>query len=161
MRTDAGFWGSRGAGCIIRAVDSGRMLVGLRSEEVDEPLTWGTWGGAVDPGEDPEMAVRREVAEETGYEGELSLSMLHTYRHPSGFVYETFMAEVPREFEPVLCWETCAARWVEAGGWPEPLHFGLADVIAARPELLLKTKGTVFRRIISVLRRSAPARRAR
>jgi hypothetical protein len=50
VRTDSGFWGNRGAGCIIRARDTGRMLVGLRSEEVDEPLTLGTWGGAVDPG---------------------------------------------------------------------------------------------------------------
>jgi 8-oxo-dGTP pyrophosphatase MutT (NUDIX family) len=137
------------------------MLVGLRSEEVDEPLTWGTWGGAVDPGEDAEMAVRREVFEETGYGGELSLSLLHTYRHPSGFYYETFMAEVPHEFEPVLCWETEAAVWVEAGRWPEPLHFGLAEVISARPELLLNTQGTVFRRIVSALRRSALVRRAR
>lgn len=161
MRTGAGFWGERGAGCIIRAADTGRMLVGLRSAEVDEPLTWGTWGGAVDPGEDPEMAVRREVAEETGYSGELSLLLLHTYRHPSGFIYETFMAEVPGEFEPLLCWETSAARWVEPGEWPEPLHFGLADVIAARPTLLRKTQGTVLRRILSALRRSAPVRHAR
>lgn len=161
MRSDAGFWGSRGAGCIIKACDTGRMLVGLRSEEVDEPLTWGTWGGAVDPGEDAEAAVRREVAEETGYEGEMSLSLLHTYRHSSGFVYETFMADVTREFDPVLCCETSAARWINAGRWPEPLHFGLADVLAARPELLLKTQGTVFRRIFSALRRNAAARHGR
>lgn len=151
MRTDAGFWGSRGAGCIIRAADTGRMLVGLRSEEVDEPLTWGTWGGAVDPGEDPEMTVRREVAEETGYESELSLSLLHTYRHPSGFVYETFMAEVPREFEPMLCWETLASRWVRSGNWPKPLHFGLAAVLEARPELRLSARGAAFRRVLAGL----------
>jgi 8-oxo-dGTP pyrophosphatase MutT (NUDIX family) len=134
------------------------MLVGLRSEEVDEPMTWGTWGGAVDPGEDAEAAVRREVAEETGYEGEMSLSLLHTYRHPSGFGYETFMAGVPREFDPALCCETSEARWINTGRWPEPLHFGLAEVLAARPELLLNTQGTVFRRIFSALRRNAAAR---
>ncbi len=154
--SDRRFWGDRGAGCIIRARSSGRVLIGLRSEEVDEPFTWGTWGGAVDPGEAPEMAVRREVAEETLYEGPMSLVSLHTYRHSTGFVYETFMAEVPTEFEPILGWETSEARWLHPGEWPQPLHFGLAEVLATRPELLVKPWRSALGRIIAPLRRSAP-----
>lgn len=152
------FWGVRGAGCLIRAEASGRLLVGLRSEEVNEPLTWGTWGGAVDPGENPETAVRREVAEETGYEGALRLSHLHTYRHVSGFVYDTFLAEVPFEFDPVLGWETNEARWIKPGHWPRPLHFGLESVLLANKELLGYQKREALVELISGLRRSALGR---
>lgn len=157
----AKFWGERGAGCLIRADDTGRILVGLRSAEVDDPLTWGTWGGEVDPGEEVVSSVVREVFEETGYDGQMLLEHLHTHTNASGFIYDTFMATVPREFDPALCWETQEAKWFRPGEWPKPLHFGLADVIAARPELLLKTRGTVFSRVFSALRRSALVRRDR
>lgn len=128
-------WGERGAGCIIRAADTGRILLGLRSAEVDDPLTWGTWGGEVDPGEEVERSVVREVFEEAGYSGEMTLAKIFTYTNASGFIYDTFMATVPSEFDPVLCWETEEARWFRSGEWPDPLHFGLAAVLAARPEL--------------------------
>lgn len=158
MSEVARFWGERGAGCIIRAADTGRFLVGLRSAEVDHPLTWGTWGGEVDPGEHVEHSVVREVFEETGYDGDMLLEKIFTYTHDSGFVYDTFLATVPREFEPLLCWETESAEWFRSGRWPEPLHFGLAAVIDARPELLGRATSLMGR--IRGLCRIPGARRA-
>lgn len=160
MSAGSGFWGERGAGCIVRATSTGRMLLGLRSAEVDHPLTWGTWGGAVDPGEDAEVAAMRELFEETGYDGEMRLEKIFTYRHACGFVYDTFLVEVPREFEASLCWETEEARWFEPGEWPEPLHFGLAAVIAARPEIFAPGRSASFLKRISELCRILGVRRA-
>lgn len=135
------FWGTRGAGCIVRARSTGRILIGMRSGEVNEPFTWGTWGGAVDPGEDGMAAARRELAEESGYEGPLDMRLIHTFRHPSGFVYETYLGETDQEFEPNLCCETAEARWFMPGRWPAPLHFGLAEVIESNEWLARREKG--------------------
>lgn len=124
-----GYWGNAGAGCLIMAMDTGRILIPLRSEWVQEPGTWGTWGGAIDGDEDPKTACMREVEEEAGYDGPVR-DMIHLYRfEDNGFRYDTFLAIVDSEFEPQLNWETERAEWVEVGQWPSPLHFGLADVL--------------------------------
>jgi ADP-ribose pyrophosphatase len=135
MSVVAKLWGERGAGCVIRARDTGRFLIGLRSAEVDDPLTWGTWGGEVDPGETPEAAVMREVSEETGYSGEVELQLLFIHTSRTGFVYDNYLATVPGEFEPSLGWENDEARWFERGIWPQPLHFGLSALMSARPDV--------------------------
>jgi len=48
----------------------GRVFVGRRADHEGEPEGKGTWWqmpqGGLDPGEDPEQAARRELAEETG-----------------------------------------------------------------------------------------------
>lgn len=128
-----GFWGRQAAGCVIVARDTGRVLLPHRSENVLEPNTWGTWGGAIDPGEDPAAAVHREVTEEAGYPGQVDLHPAWTFQHPSGFCYHNFIAAVDHEFEPKLNWETQAHQWVQPGQWPRPLHPGLKALIN-RPE---------------------------
>jgi 8-oxo-dGTP pyrophosphatase MutT (NUDIX family) len=124
-----GFWGNAGAGCLIMAADTRRILLPKRSQWVQEPGTWGTWGGAIDKGEDPQEAALREVEEEAGYSGGVQ-KMIHLFRFQSGeFRYDTFLAIVASEFEPNLNWETEEANWFELGSFPKPLHFGLAAVL--------------------------------
>jgi len=126
---DTGFWGPAGAGVLIVANDTKRILLPRRSEWVQEPHTWSTWGGAIDEGEDAKTAAMREVEEEAGYDGKI-LQMVHLYTFTSDlFRYDTFAAVVPNEFEPVLNWETEDTQWVEFGDWPSPLHFGLQEVL--------------------------------
>jgi 8-oxo-dGTP pyrophosphatase MutT (NUDIX family) len=129
-----GFWGKRAAGCLFYAQDTGRLLVAHRSAAVQEPGTWGTWGGAIDEGEDAAEAVRREIAEEAGVGMHVDLTPIWTFRHPSGFSYENFLAVVPHEFEPHTDHETQGHEWVEFGEWPSPLHPGLR-ALTRRPEL--------------------------
>lgn len=119
-----GRWGAQGAGCIIIASDTKRILLPLRSEDVLEPGTWGTWGGAIDPSEDPAEAVERELMEEAGYSGELKLIPGFVYES-QGFRYSNFFALVESEFNPTLNWETESATWFDADKLPSPLHFGL------------------------------------
>lgn len=127
---ETGFWGRRGAGCIVFAKDTGRFLIGLRSMGVLESHTWGTWGGAVPNGMSSDASTLRELAEETGFEGEVELVLSYVFRdEASGFQYENFVAVVDEEFIPTLNWEHDDHLWVENGDWPDPLHFGLAKFL--------------------------------
>jgi len=124
-----GFWGKQGAGCIIMAKDTGRICLPYRSAHVQEPNTWGTWGGAIDGNEDPAVAAKREVQEEAGYDGPVKMVPLLLFQHSSGFRYFNFMALVEREFTPQLNWETQTFDWVQFGEWPAPLHPGLKSLL--------------------------------
>jgi 8-oxo-dGTP pyrophosphatase MutT (NUDIX family) len=125
-----GFWGKAGAGCIILARDTGRICLPKRSKDVEQPHTWGTWGGAIDGREAPKAAAEREVREEAGYTGKLEIVPLYVYKHPSGFTYHNFLAIVDKEFEPELNWETSTYRWCSPTKLPSPLHFGLKGLLA-------------------------------
>lgn len=130
---DTGFWGRAGAGALVLAADTGRILLPHRSMRVEQPGTWGVWGGAIDPGEDPMAAARREVEEEAGASGIVEMVPLYVFRK-GDFKYHNFLAVVPSEFTPRLNWETQGYKWVEYGDWPSPLHFGLVSLLANSEE---------------------------
>jgi 8-oxo-dGTP pyrophosphatase MutT (NUDIX family) len=134
---DTGFWGKQAAGAIIMAEDTKRFLVAHRSEYVEQPGTWGTWGGAMDEDETPEEAVRREVMEEAGATSLTGLYPLWMFSSGT-FRYHNFLAVVPEEFNPELDWETQGYKWVEFGDWPEPLHFGLETLLEKSSEEIRK-----------------------
>jgi 8-oxo-dGTP pyrophosphatase MutT (NUDIX family) len=118
-----GFWGKAAAGCLPVAVDTKRFLFALRSEFVEEPKTWGLWGGAIDGNESPLKAALREFKEEAWYTGKiLKTYPLSTYKHENGFKYYTYLVFVPQEFKPHLNHETDDHRWVGYDEWPRPLH---------------------------------------
>ncbi len=124
------YWKKRGAGCIVGARSTGRILLQLRGPEVSDPNTWGTWGGSVDAAEDPSTTCRRELAEEAGYYDAVDLYPLLHYRNlDTGNSYQNFLAVVADEFVPVLNWESRAAQWFEFGNWPNPLHPGLETLL--------------------------------
>jgi 8-oxo-dGTP pyrophosphatase MutT (NUDIX family) len=125
-----GFWGQAAAGCLILALDSGRILIPHRSEHCQQPNTWGTWGGAIDQGESPETAVLRELSEEAGFDAPVDTIPLYVFRHESGFRYHNFLITTAREFEPRINWETRAFAWFDFGDWPQPAHFGLTAFLA-------------------------------
>lgn len=122
-----GYWGKQGAGAIILAKDTGRILLPLRSDSIEQPNTWGVWGGAIDEDETPSSAVRRELSEEVGYQLQIDeLIPLYVYEDPRvGFRYSNFLAIIPNEFTPRLNNETQKSEWVKYGMWPKPMHFGL------------------------------------
>lgn len=114
----------KSAGCIIVAEDTGRWCLQQRSDTVSDPGVWSTWGGGVEPGETLEQAVRRELAEEGGYVGALTLEPLH-----SNAQYATFIGRVPHEFEPRINQESKDWCWVNQDQLPEPLHPGLEQAL--------------------------------
>jgi 8-oxo-dGTP pyrophosphatase MutT (NUDIX family) len=126
---ETGYWGSAGAGCVFVARRTGRFLLAHRGPRVEQPNTWGTWGGAIDPGEAPEAAALREAREEAGFAGCADLLPLLAFTD-GRFRFFNFLAVVGDEFAPRLEWEAQGYRWCEFGDWPAPLHFGLAAVLA-------------------------------
>ena len=119
-----GFFGKQAAGAILMAKTTGRIMLCLRSAAVLEPFSWGNCGGKRDEAERPVDAAKREVYEETGYTGEISMVPLLVFAS-GNFRYSNFLAIVEEEFKPHLGWEADRAVWVDFGHWPRPLHFGM------------------------------------
>lgn len=128
---ETGFWGRQGAGCIVLAQSTGRILLPLRSDSVQEPGTWGVWGGAIDEGQSPSESVVRELQEEAGYTGQIvAEEPLYVFRDKgSGFTYYNFLLVIPDEFSPDLNWETERAQWFDINELPRPQHFGLSALL--------------------------------
>lgn len=118
-----GFWGEAAAGVLPYCEETGNFLFALRSEYVQEPLTWGLWGGAIDTRESPKIAAVREFREESKYIGKVTkIIPIAIYKHESGFKYYTYVLVVPQEFKPRLNWESRGYKWVAYPKWPHPLH---------------------------------------
>lgn len=144
----SGFWGRKGAGGLIYARSTKRFLLGYRSAYVQEPHTWGVFGGAIDAREDPAQAVQREIAEEIGYSGPIDMSPLYLFRDAkSGFTYQNFLVMVPDEFKPRLNWEHAEAEWFPFGKWPKPLHFGVREILRNSQAVSL-LKGLVTKTVV-------------
>lgn len=139
---ETGFWGRQGAGCVVFALATGRMLVAKRSEEVLEPHTWGTWGGAIDDTEDPRLAMLRELEEETALDPSRVIRVIDSFvfeSKDSAFRYHNFIAVVQDEFLPELNWESEDSAWVTPDALPADLHPGLQalmDSQIARQQLV-------------------------
>ena len=112
-------WGVRGAaGLLPFAVTSSgvQVLLALRSHGTHQGGTWGTIGGAIEPGETPWEAAVREASEEAGgleLAGVLAAGG-HRYGCVSGWAYITFPVRMPPG-TPVTIrsgWETSDLRWV-------------------------------------------------
>lgn len=127
-----GFWGKRGAGSLVLSLKTRRILIAHRSQYVEQPGTWGTWGGAIDPKEQPEQAARRELVEEAGIHNIRRMIPLFVFKHHSGFQYHNFLALTDEEETPKLDWESQGFRWVEFGDWPHPMHPGLIALLDDR-----------------------------
>ncbi len=127
-----GFFGAAGAGCVFLARSTGRLLICHRSEYVEQPGTWGGWGGAINRGENPEEAVQREAYEETGHAGPFHLTPLFVFAK-GDFRYYNYLVTVDEEFTPHEDWESQGYQWVEYGQWPQPLHFGLVSLFGHAP----------------------------
>jgi len=126
---DERFWGNRGAGILLIAKDTGRLLLVLRSNEVNEPGTWGIPGGAIDDEDESEVsAAKREAHEEVGYRGPIEIHASYVFK-AAKFRYFNFIGIVPKEFEPRLDWENDEAGWFSMDELPSPLHFGLKALL--------------------------------
>lgn len=119
----------RGAGLLLIARDSGKMLLGLRAAWMSDGCTWSTPGGLVDYREEPVVAAIRELWEELGINLlNHTTELKHTHEAEyDGRPYTTFLVEVETELEARADkYETLAAEWFtmeEAA--EEDLHPGL------------------------------------
>jgi len=138
------YYGSLGAGILPICTTTNRILVGLRSSNVNSPNTWGTFGGKVE-GDDNNLkdVALREFQEEAGYSGPIKLIPAYVFRDGE-FTYHNFIGLVEKEFTPSLDWETDEAIWFtfeEVLNIPNK-HFGL--------ELLLNNSFNIIKKYVGV-----------
>jgi len=137
---------------------AGKALFLRRAKTSDHPGTWCWPGGAIEAGEQPEDAARRELREETGHAVERAARMTERAR-AGGFV--TFRSTVNNEFLPDLDAEHTAYAWAPLDGPPEPLHPGIAPgilVSVAQDAALAMDRGVVRDRIALVFDRAGTVR---
>lgn len=108
----------RGAGVLLVARSTGRVLVGLRSMSVGNPGTWSVFGGRREEGERLRDTAVRELYEEAG----LDVSPARLVELWRDRRYAVFLATVPRELECELDDETDDYEWCDPDDLPEPLH---------------------------------------
>ena len=123
-----GFFGKKGAGCLFLALNTQNICLGKRSEVVQEPGTWGTWGGKIDEGETPVKALERELREETGFHQAADYVGVCVFGE-NGFEYYNYLVVIPQEFQPTLNDETDEFLWTSIESLPQPLHFGLEEAL--------------------------------
>lgn len=121
-----------GAGCLIITKEYNFLLL-KRSEYVPAPLTWCLPGGRVNQGEEPIDAAIRETHEEIGYD--LSNHKLHLIYtndyHAPRFRFYTYACIISEKFEPTLNWENQEYQWASMDDLPEPLHWGVEQLISS------------------------------
>jgi len=133
------FWGNMGAGGIFFCTKTNRFLLAFRSRYVNEPHTWGVWGGAIDENETPLEAVKREITEETAFKGKYKIVPSFIFKK-GNFQYHNFIIVVNTEFKPRLDWETESYGWFTLEEFPSPLHFGLKSLIPYLSKTKKETK---------------------
>lgn len=131
------YYGRSGSGLMLFSPDLRRVLLELRSNEVEEPGTWGNPGGKTE-GRDLYQSALRETEEELGRVPLHAVFGEVVYRDGE-FSYTTFLAALdPSEegWEPdELNWESDDAAWFDVTSMPEDLHFGVRHIMQRKPEL--------------------------
>ena len=114
------------SGCIFLSTDTGRVMLQQRSGTVNQPRTWGFFGGKAEGDERPVQTLYREIEEEVGLVPDIKkVVSVNKFTSPNKqFVYHTFVVTVQEEFTPILNNESDGYCWVKVGNWPRPLHPG-------------------------------------
>ena len=135
------FWGNIGAGILVYCSSTQRFLIDHRSEFVNEPNTYGVFGGKLDEGveENIKETAQREFVEETGFKGSIKLIPAYIYK-TSGFQYHNFIGIIDKEFTPRNSWESQGHLWLD---WNDlqnlnNKHFGLTSLLKNSQGLIQK-----------------------
>jgi 8-oxo-dGTP pyrophosphatase MutT (NUDIX family) len=125
-------WTRRGrAASVALTTGDGHVLLLRRArDETNWPDTWSFPGGKAEDDEDDESAARRELGEETGYDGALDgMAELERTRTPNDFEHVTYVVPVREKFEPKLSREHSGFMWAPVTRLPENTHPGVRAAI--------------------------------
>jgi 8-oxo-dGTP pyrophosphatase MutT (NUDIX family) len=144
----ASYWAgvdSAASGILPICVRTARICLAWRSTHVHEGNCWSTIGGANKPSLSPEDNARRELQEETGFFGRITLRPAYVYAD-GDFRYHNFLGLVDEEFEiaeSVTRWEVTALRWSHfhmiigtMRRRPQLFHIGLHKLFSSAEQLI-------------------------
>lgn len=119
-------------GGIFLSVNTGRVMLNLRSESVSYSNYWGFVGGKLEKNESPLECLKREIMEELGndlpvFDDFIPFDVFSSSN--ARFRYYSFLVIVQDEFIPILNSESSGYSWVKIGNWPQPLHPGAKSTL--------------------------------
>jgi len=117
---------------IMFVTPEGETLLLRRGNGGDYPGVFGLPGGHQEEGEHLAQTARRESLEETGFDYDGSLKLLHDDGH-----FQTFIARDVPKFDVKICDESTGFVWTTPDAAPNPLHPGLVTsfkIAGARTE---------------------------
>jgi len=123
-----------GAGALIISSKTGRVCLTMRAPHKHQKLTWALWGGMMEEGETPKVALLRELEEEMGFVPTIDkIYPFDIYESKDGeFRYYTFVCIVGDEFVPIINGEASGYGWFTLGVWPKPMHQGAKQSLCTK-----------------------------
>jgi len=145
------YWGAAAAGCLFICLEDKTILLFERSDEVEQPGTWGVSGGAVK--EKGELFLKtkdnknniednsfnstaiEETTEEAGSFPENAELVDYTDFTDKSFTFRTYIYNISLEeknkWTPtiVLNWENNSCKWYNINNLPGNMHFGVKEKI--------------------------------
>lgn len=130
----------RGAGGVFLAINSGRILMNLRTKKRrgESQHEWGIFGGKIEKTENLKEGLLREIEEEIGFIPSiikfypLDQSFEISKNKDKEFNYYTFLFLVENEFIPNLNHESLGYCWIDIGKWPKPIHPNVRKTFMSR-----------------------------
>lgn len=130
-----------GAGCLVLARASRRLLIPRRRAGIPDGGLWSTFGGYLQDYRYPKQAMLQHLEEQAGLSGGNPYSGGHTNGAPgmyplmtfhdldSRFLYYNFLVVVDREFQPRIGQDMDHAEWFEVGTIPQPADRNLQALL--------------------------------
>lgn len=119
----------RFAGVLIKALDTNRVLLVLRSDKCSDPYNWALVSGGINSDEDTLVGLKREVFEELGVNPDIiKYEYIHTEVEGDMefFYYQGF---TEHEFSPILNEEHDDFGWFDVENLPNQLYCKVGDKI--------------------------------
>ena len=119
------------AGVLIKANNTGRILLLLRNDDGEDPNLWSILTGGVEPGETVLEGLKREVSEEISINPDIvNYKFIEKKfikeKNMDFYYYEGFTMS---EFLPKLDHENSSYGWFGTDELPKPLYPGTKDKI--------------------------------
>lgn len=120
---------TRFAGVLIKASDTDRYFLMLRSTKALHPLTWGLISGGINDGEDILDGLKREIHEECSIDvNSINFELIKEEDVRDGTFYY-YQGLTDSEFIPKLDFENLDWGWFDKDDLPEPLFPNLLNKI--------------------------------
>lgn len=119
----------RFAGVLIKALDTDRVLLILRSDKCSEPHKWALVSGGINTKENTLVGLKREVSEELGIHPDIIDYKLHSIEMEGDIEFFYYEGFTEHEFIPILNEEHDDFGWFTENNLPNPLYSKLGNKV--------------------------------